>query len=169
MHADEVRIDRGLVRRLVASQFPQWARLVVAPVASTGTVNAIWRLGVDMYVRLPRVRDWARDLEKELKWLPVLAAQVSVVVPQPIAAGAPQFGYPFTWAIYQWHDGDVFDVSCVVDERRAAEDLAQFVVELRRINTAGAPRSRRDRPLHARDPEIRAAIAASRDVVTSMP
>ncbi len=82
MHADEVTIDSGLVRRLVASQFPQWAHLVVAPVASTGTVNAIWRLGVDMYVRLPRVRDWARDLEKELKWLPVLAAHVSVVVPE---------------------------------------------------------------------------------------
>jgi aminoglycoside phosphotransferase (APT) family kinase protein len=165
MHADEVEIDRDLVRRLVASQHRQWAELALEPVASTGTVNAIWRLGADMYVRLPRVQAWAGDLEKELRWLPVLAPHLSLVVPEPIAAGEPQFGYPFTWAIYRWYEGEAFDAALVADECRAADDLAQFVGELRGLDTTGAPRSRRDRPLHIRDAEMRAAVDAARDHV----
>src|SRR5262249_37942311 len=126
MHADEVVIDADLVRRLILSQHPQWADLAIEPVASTGTVNAIWRLGTDMYVRLPRVQAWAGDLENELRWLPVLAPQLSLDVPNPIAAGEPQFEYPFRWAIFSWHEGETF-VPGNVDDCQAAADLAQFV------------------------------------------
>jgi len=165
MHPDEVDIDVDLVRRLLVSQHPQWANLVLDFVASTGTVNAIWRLGADLYVRLPRLRSWAADLEKELQWLPVLAPRLSVDVPEPISAGKPQFGFPFTWAIYRWHEGEPLDRMRVADERRTAEVLAQFVGELRGIDSSGAPRSRRDRPMQARDAEARAAIVAARDLV----
>lgn len=49
-----LEIGEGLVRRLLASQFPQWAELPLVPVASAGTDNAIYRLGEDLAVRLPR-------------------------------------------------------------------------------------------------------------------
>src|SRR5262249_25927143 len=160
MHADEVVIDADLVRRLILSQHPQWADLAVEPVASTGTVNAIWRLGTDMYVRLPRVQKWAGHLENELRWLPVLAPQLSVDVPNPIAAGEPQFEYPFRWAIFSWHDGESF-VPGIVDDCQAAADLGQFVAELRRINTKGAPPCHRDRPLQTLDAEVRATMIAA--------
>ena len=55
MHAGEVDTDASLVRRLLAAQFPQWGDLPIEPVASAGTVNAIYRLGDDMVVRLPRI------------------------------------------------------------------------------------------------------------------
>lgn len=55
MHADEVATDALLVRRLLAAQFPQWADLPIAAVASAGTDNALYRLGDDMVVRLPRI------------------------------------------------------------------------------------------------------------------
>ena len=55
MHDDEADIDAELVRRLVASQFPRLAGLPVTPFRSTGTVNAIYRLGDHLYARLPRV------------------------------------------------------------------------------------------------------------------
>ena len=55
MHADEIETDLGLVRRLLAAQFPHWAELAIAPVASSGTDNAIYRLGEDMAVRMPRI------------------------------------------------------------------------------------------------------------------
>ena len=45
MHADEVEIDESLVLRLVAAQFPQWAGLPVREIPSSGTVNAMYRLG----------------------------------------------------------------------------------------------------------------------------
>ena len=55
MHADEVDTDASLVRRLLAAQFPQWADLPIEPVPSAGTDNALYRLGDDMAVRLPRI------------------------------------------------------------------------------------------------------------------
>jgi aminoglycoside phosphotransferase (APT) family kinase protein len=72
MHADEADIDVPLVRRLLAAQFPQWAGLPVERVASSGTDNAIYRLGADLAVRLPRI-SWALgQVEKDQRWLPRL-------------------------------------------------------------------------------------------------
>lgn len=73
MHADEVGIDVSVVRRLLAAQFPQWADLPIEPVASAGTDNAIYRLGEDMAVRLPRIPRATGQVDKEQRWLPRLA------------------------------------------------------------------------------------------------
>src|SRR4029077_4595218 len=43
-HEDELPTDAALVRRLLAAQFPEWAELSVDPLASSGTVNALYRL-----------------------------------------------------------------------------------------------------------------------------
>jgi len=160
MHVDEVDIDADVVRGLLVEQFPNWSALPIAVVPSTGTVNAIFRLGDDLCVRLPRVRGWAGDLAKEVQWLPTLAPRLPLAVPEPLATGAPGLGYPFAWAIYRWIPGATFALDRVEDERRAAVDLAQFVTQLRRIDPAGAPASSRARPLRVRDPECRAAIEA---------
>jgi len=53
MHAHEAPIDDSLVRELLAAQFPHWADLPLKRVTSSGTVNALYRLGDDMAVRLP--------------------------------------------------------------------------------------------------------------------
>lgn len=164
MHDGEVDIDAKLVRRLLVTQFPHLCDLPVEAVQSTGTVNAIYRLGDDLCVRLPRVRRWAGDLETELQWLPKLASHLTLAVPEPVAMGEPGNGYPFRWAIYRWLDGETFATARVVDERQAADDLAQFVAELRRIDPAGAPRSGRE-PLRNLNSVTRAAIDALHGVV----
>jgi hypothetical protein len=69
MHADEMPTDVSLVRRLLAAQFPNWADLPIEPVESAGTDNAIYRLGNDLAVRLPRVRGAVGQVEKEHRWL----------------------------------------------------------------------------------------------------
>ena len=56
MHADEVDTDVALVRRLLATQFSQWADLPIQPVPSAGTDNALYRLDDDMVVQLPRIQ-----------------------------------------------------------------------------------------------------------------
>jgi aminoglycoside phosphotransferase (APT) family kinase protein len=56
MHPGMHLIDDDLVRRLIAGQFPQWAGLAVERWPSGGTVNAMYRLGGDMVVRLPLVQ-----------------------------------------------------------------------------------------------------------------
>lgn len=165
MHDDELAIDVGLVRRLVAGLFPALRDLSVREVRSTGTVNAIYRLGDDLCVRLPRLAGWADDLEAELTWLPRLASRLSLPVPAPVARGAPACGYPLPWAIYRWIEGRPYADGLIDDERRAAEDLARFVLELRAIEASdGAPRGGR-RPLRELDAETRTAIEAGRGLV----
>jgi aminoglycoside phosphotransferase (APT) family kinase protein len=148
----------------VDGQFPRLASLPVSAVQSTGTVNAIYRLGDHLCARLPRVQEYAGDLEDELRWLPWLAPQLSLRVPEPVATGHPAGGYPFPWAIYRLIDGQPYADGLVEDERQAAMDLAQFVAELRAIDPAGAPRTGR-RPLRELDEATRTAIDSSRSVI----
>lgn len=161
MHDDEVDIDANLVRRLVAGQFPDLAGLPVMAINSSGTVNAIYRLGERLYARLPRVKRWAAGLEEEWRWLPRLAPGLTLAVPEPVRKGEPTGEYPFTWAIYRWIDGRAYRPDLINDERRAATDLASFVAELRRTALAAdAPHGGR-RPLAELDATTREWIASA--------
>ncbi len=57
LHANQVDIDGGLVRRLVNGQFPEYAGLPLRYVPSGGTENAVYRLGDDLAIRLPLQED----------------------------------------------------------------------------------------------------------------
>jgi aminoglycoside phosphotransferase (APT) family kinase protein len=163
MHADEVDVDDALVRRLVATQFPQWANLRIEPVEPRGTDNALYRLGDDMVVRLPRTERTTATLEKERKWLPMLAPHLPLAVPIPLAEGTPGEGYPFVWSVYSWLRGENATVERVTDLSRLATDLATFVAALERIEPAGGPPPGRHNffrgePLAARDAAVRESI-----------
>jgi aminoglycoside phosphotransferase (APT) family kinase protein len=140
MHADEVDTDLGLVVRLLARQFPQWADLPAVPVPSYGTDHDVYRLGDRVAVRLPRIGWAAGQAEKEARRLPELAPQLPLAVPVPLAVGVPDDGYPFPWAVHEWLPGE--DASAApFDPDRAAVDLAEFVRALGSVDTTGAPES----------------------------
>ncbi len=165
MHVDEVETDAALVRRLLAAQFPGWADLPIQPVASAGTDNAIYRLGDELAVRLPRIHWAVEQVEKEQRWLPVLAPRLPLAIPVPLAMGSPGEGYAWHWSVYPWLAGENATVERIGDERQAARDLAGFVAALRRIDATGGPppgthNSGRGVPLARRDPATRAALAA---------
>jgi aminoglycoside phosphotransferase (APT) family kinase protein len=167
MHADEVDIDVPLVRRLVATQFPEWADLPIEPVRSRGTDNALYRLGADMVVRLPRHEPTVATLKKERVWLPRLAPLLPLAVPLPLADGTPADGYPFDWSVYRWLGGEDAIAQPVRASMQLAGDLAQFIAALREIRIAGGPTPGehnflRGVPLEARDTPTRAAILALR-------
>lgn len=164
MHKDEVRTDSVLVQRLVAGQFPQWADRVVRPVPSAGTDNAIYRLGDDLAVRLPRIESAVDQVEFEHEWLPVLARHLPVAVPEPCAVGRPAEGYPWPWSIYRWVDGE-HPTEGNVDQRRFAADLGELVASLRRADTTGARAGYRGGPLSGRDESTRKWIGAARGLV----
>ncbi len=167
LHPDEVDIDVDLVKRLVAARFPEIGDVPIQPVRSTGTVNAIYRLGDRLYARMPRTADWEASLENELAWLPALAPHLPLRIPRPVARGHPGYGYPFTWAVYEWLDGEPYADELVDDEEQAARDLARFVSELRRVEpVAGVPRAGRE-PLAELDGDTREAIESARDVINS--
>jgi len=168
MHVDEVNTNVSLALRLVSTQFPQWADLPITTVDSSGTDNALYRLGSDMVVRLPRIHWAVGQVEKERQWLPRLAPLLPYAVPVPIAKGAPAEGYPWPWSIYRWLKGKDATVAPVVDKRQAAIDLARFLSALQRIALEGEPPAvdhrSRGFPLAARDTQTRDAIAALRDL-----
>ena len=165
MHADEVETDVSLVRRLLAEQFPHWANLPIAPVESAGTDNAIYRLGDDMAVRLPRIHWATGQVDKEQRWLPRLGPLLPVAIPIPLAKGEPAEGYPWSWSVYRWLDGENPAVDHISDPRLLATDLAEFIAALRRIDPADGPPAGRGVPLARRDADTRTAIEALRGVV----
>src|SRR5690606_31440304 len=162
MHANEVETSVALVRRLLLAQFPQWADLPLGPVPSAGTDNAIYRLGHEMAVRLPRI-DWAvGQADKERMWLPKLAPFLPVAVPVPVAQGEPGAGYPWHWSVYRWLEGENLTLERLAEPVQAALDLAGFVMALQGIDASAGPAAAehngRGMPLVERDEATRAAI-----------
>jgi aminoglycoside phosphotransferase (APT) family kinase protein len=164
MHEDEVPIDTSLVRRLLAGQFPEWAELSLERVASSGTDNALYRLGADMVVRLPRIHWAVGGLERELEWLPRLAPLLPVSVPVPLRSGNPGEGYPWAWAVYEWLPGVNPPVGGDGDSLALACDLAGLVRAFQGIDLAG-PSSRRGLPLVSQDEWTRAALSDLRGAI----
>ena len=165
LHAAEADIDVTLVARLLAAQFPQWADLPIEPVRSAGTDNALFRLGTDKVVRLPRILTATGQVEKEHLWLPRLAPFLPLAIPVPIAKGVPAEGYAWPWSIYQWLEGEMATIDCIADERRAATQLGEFIAALQRMDPASGPppgeqNSYRGAPLVTRDSSTRDAITA---------
>ncbi|MEU8994612.1 aminoglycoside phosphotransferase family protein [Streptomyces caniferus] len=157
-------IDDDLVRRLIAGQFPQWAGRAVERVASGGTVNAMYRLGDAMVVRLPLVRGGAQDVAMEREWLPRLAPWLPVAVPEVLGGGEPAEGYPWPWSVYRWLAGENPEAGALSEPLLLAEDLAGFVATMRSITLPGAPAAHRGGPLATLDASTRAAIEELRGI-----
>lgn len=160
-------IDAGLVKRLIAAQFPQWADLPVRPVDVDGWDNRTYRLGDRMTARLPTAAGYVPAIAKEHHWLPRLAPSLPVAVPPVLAMGAPGEGYPYPWSVRGWLDGERADRARIDDPTRFATDVARFVLALQRCDTAGAPAAgehswyRGASPAHY-DDETRRCLAALR-------
>lgn len=133
-------VEPALVEQLIADQFPHWSGLTVEPVEESGWDNVTFRLGSELLVRMPSAAEYALAVDKEHRWLPVLASQLPQPVPRPIAKGRPGAGYPFPWSVYGWLQGIPATVDQVTNPVRFAEDMADFVAALRRVTTAGGPR-----------------------------
>ncbi|MGW1198046.1 aminoglycoside phosphotransferase family protein [Streptomyces sp. NPDC002536] len=164
MHPGMHPIDDDLVRRLVAGQFPQWAGLTVERFPSGGTVNAMYRLGDRMVVRLPLVAGGAGDVELEREWLPRLTARLPTAVPEVLGAGRPAEGYPWPWSVYRWLAGENPEAGALRAPGQLAADLAGFVTAMRSITLPGAPTAHRGGPVASLDAETRAAIGELRRI-----
>lgn len=165
LHPDELDIDEALVRRMVAERFPQWAGLPVEPVEPAGTSNAMYRLGVELVVRIPRIPGVVEEIAKEDVWLRRLAPRLPVPVPVPLAVGGPVDGCPWPWSVLRWLDGTTPDAGRLAEPGLLASDLAGFVTAMRGIDPTGAPAAYRSESLASRDAATRKAIAAVPDLV----
>jgi len=165
MHENEHDIDESLVKQLLSTQFPQWAKLPISQVKSDGTVHAIYRLGSDMCVRLPRIPEVDHQIENEQRWLPQLAPLLPLAIPVPLGKGNPHENYPWHWSVYRWLEGENTFIEPIEDLKQAAIDLAQFLNALHLISPIGGPLSQRSGPLATQDSETRDAIKSLHGVV----
>lgn len=127
-------------RRLVESQFPQWAQRSITPVSTAGWDNVTFHLGEGMILRLPSAAEYALAAEKEQRWLPELASQVAFPIPAPLGLGVPHAGYPFASSVYEWIPGEPAVRAAVVDPEELAEDLAHFLRALSVVDASDGPR-----------------------------
>jgi aminoglycoside phosphotransferase (APT) family kinase protein len=133
----------------------------------------LFRLGNELLVRLPRQPGGSATILKEARWLPTVARWLPVAVPEVVAVGSPAFGYPESWSIVRFLEGEVPDV--VADQpdvaparTELARDLVGVVTALRAVEVPAAaladPELRwyRGDALVTRDGDTRAAIHACR-------
>lgn len=153
------KIDAALVRRLIDTQFPQWAELPLERVDPAGSDHVIHRLGAELAVRLPRHSGALGQARKEFAWLPRLAPHLPLAVPEPVAVGEPDLGYPWAWAVSRWLDGDVATVGALADSAAAATELAGFLRALQGCTPD-------DMPAEGTHPDLTSGGLADRDRTT---
>ncbi len=168
---DKRDITVDVVVALLREQHPQWADLPVRPVDVDGNDNTSFRLGDDLLVRLPSHERYVLGVEKEHRWLPVLAQQLPLPIPEPVAKGEPSDGvFPRIWSVYRWLDGEVAGLRPPADRVRFAVDVAAFLDALYRIDATGGPPAGeqsfwRGAPLERYDRQTRTAIADLGDAI----
>jgi aminoglycoside phosphotransferase (APT) family kinase protein len=160
MHEDEILVDDDTVRALLKDQFPNWADKPLRRIADSGTDNAIYRLGDELGIRLPRIQ-WAQSqIEKECRWLPELVAGLPASVPVPLAEGRPDHGYPFPWLVYPWLEGTSLDLTRVDNWDAVTEGVAEFVLALEQHSPVGGPLpTRRGTPMAQYDEAVQWGIS----------
>jgi aminoglycoside phosphotransferase (APT) family kinase protein len=164
----EVMIDSALVAGLLAEQHPDLAHLPLRAI-DAGWDNALFRLGHDLAIRLPRRAIAAPLVIHEQRWLPYLVAQLTLPIPAPLRVGIPAHSYPWHWSIVPWLSG----VAADQHEPNAAQALpfAAFLRSLHVPAPVDAPENPfRGVPLYQRAAAVEARIqrlASTNNYITS--
>ena len=167
MHDDEIDISAATVRRLVAAQFPSWADMPIGRIASSGTVNAIFRLGDALAARFPLRRgdpgSVRMTLEMEAAASVEFARASPFPAPAPVRIGEPGEGYPLPWSVQTWLPGTVAEDGAAAGGGGLASDLATLVAALRAVDTEGRTFERgwRGGDLHAHDAWVQLSLRKS--------
>ena len=112
IHDEEPDTSEATVRALLAAQCPEWSKLALTYLRTSGTDNAMWRVdvpsGEDVVVRLPRRPGAAANVELELAVLQMIGVSpLADVVDTPRVRhiGTPDEVFPHRWAVLGWLDG----------------------------------------------------------------
>jgi aminoglycoside phosphotransferase (APT) family kinase protein len=138
MPAAEVEVSAELVRRLLADQHPDLARLPVEFLAN-GWDNELYRVGDGLLARLPRRALGAEIIKNEQRWLPGLAPRLPLRIPAPERTGVPAHGYPYCWSVVPYLPGGPAAQARSFEPAGAAAALGGFLGALHVPAPADAP------------------------------
>jgi aminoglycoside phosphotransferase (APT) family kinase protein len=132
----ELDIDEALIRRLLDEQHPDLSALPLVFFAE-GWDNALWQLGAEFIVRLPRRALAAPLARTEQRWLPVLSRMLPLPIPVPIRTGVPGCGYPWSWSIVPMLHGTRASRTVPLRSVPAAQTFAAFLRALHQPCSGG--------------------------------
>lgn len=167
MHPDQVDIDERSVRQALDHQFPRFCRLPLRRLASSGTVNAVFRLGEHLVVRVPMVGWGAADAVRDREILPCLTGRIPVQVPALVEVGeeAPDLGIPWKWSVLSWIAGEPAHGASLGDPNGFADAFADLLAALASIPVADAPASLAHGQVRDDDARTRLMITETRGLV----
>lgn len=134
-----MKIDENLAQQLIQKQFPEWKDLIIRAVEKSGWDNRTFHLGDEMTIRIPSKEEYAPQILKESKWLPILGKELSCKITDPLGLGKPSENYPWHWSINKWIEGDTASLSNIIDLNQFAKQLGIFVKELHGIDASNGP------------------------------
>jgi aminoglycoside phosphotransferase (APT) family kinase protein len=159
MHKNELEITEGFVKDLLKQQCPDYGDLNLVRIPSSGTVHALFRLGEQHVIRLPRI-EASSGIEKEWAWLKQLAPHLNTPISVPIFHGQPSENYPWPWLISHFHQGANPDFEHDNEHHQLAIDLSEFLNQFHTMPVIEhAPLSRRGVPLRNLNAQTRKEIA----------
>ena len=149
-------ITVAAVRELLATQAPQFAHLPIGE-KFEGWDCAMFRLGSDLGVRVPRTEHAVRFLQAETHWVPRLSGAWDFPHPHFPFLGLPGAGYPWPWAIVSWLPGDM-----AIDVPISAEAGRSVGLALAQVHVPAPPDApfniEQSIPMQARDVKVRERI-----------
>jgi aminoglycoside phosphotransferase (APT) family kinase protein len=151
----EFAFDGTFVVRLLTDQHPDLAHLPIQEV-DAGWDNALFRLSDHLAVRLPRRAIAAPLILHEQRWLPHLAAQLTLPIPAPLRVGIPALGYPWHWSVVPWLIGRAADQHA--PDAAQAQPFAAFLRSLHVPAPADVPAN----PFRGVPLQQRAAVVEAR-------
>jgi aminoglycoside phosphotransferase (APT) family kinase protein len=141
MHEDQVHIDADIIRGMIIDQFPEYHHEPIEQLGTTGTVNAIFRIGSGVAARFPlramEPVECADMLRREAAAMTEFAQHCPFATPRPLGLGQPSSLYPMPWAVQSWIEGDVATPNGLAASTSFALDIANLIVSLRAADTHG--------------------------------
>lgn len=141
MHADQLEVTPEQVHALILDQLPTLGGEPVVPVAGSGTVNAIFRIGSLATGRFPlragdpgQIGDW---LARESEAAADFGRASPFPTPQVLHLGLPGQGYPLPWSVQTWLDGETLTPTSHATSLPLAADLVTLISALREVDTQG--------------------------------
>jgi aminoglycoside phosphotransferase (APT) family kinase protein len=138
MHQDDLPVTDALIQQLLERHMPQWANLPLVRVTSSGTDNALYRIGDEFVLRIPRRASAALLVSKELDWLPHLSG-LPLTTPTLRYRGHADLGVDCEFGIFEWMHGKIATPENIANASEAAISLASFLKALHLKSTVGAP------------------------------
>jgi aminoglycoside phosphotransferase (APT) family kinase protein len=136
-----LNITLDLAQTLIEDQFPELSHLPIIEVKQQGHDNRTYRIGHDLLIRIPTMECYALAVEKEHKFLPLLAKHLTARIPVPLKLGNPSAVFPFSFSIYEWLEGEPLSsiAGSTEDTQKLAYDLARFLNELQSVDNMNGP------------------------------